>query len=94
MKNYDIILILVSIFVVRIIAFSAGYADAVCLIGLLSFKTGKDYLSYKKIESEVMGEIQSQKDINQRRFEQMAEEIAKARVSSDGLKAAINLTKR
>jgi viroplasmin and RNaseH domain-containing protein len=94
MKNYDVILILVSIFVARIIAFSAGYADAICLLGLLAFKAIREYMANKKIEAEVVTEFNAYKEISNKRYEVLAEEVVRAKSTSEGLKAAINLTKR
>jgi len=90
MRKIDFMLILVSLFVLRVIAFSAGFADALCLVAVLSFILAKEYLRGKKIQSEVMVKIESQ----DARITQMSEEINRVRVSSDGLKAAINLTSK
>jgi hypothetical protein len=88
MRKIDFMLILVSLFVLRIIAFSAGYADAACLVGVLGFILAKEYLANKKIQSEVLVRVESQ----DHKLNQMVDEINRVKVSSDGLKAAINLT--
>jgi hypothetical protein len=90
MRKIDFMLILVSLFVLRIIAFSAGYADAICLVGSLGFLLAKEYLAQKKVQSEVLVRVESQ-DL---RLNQMIEDINRVKVSSDGLKAAINLTSK
>ncbi len=92
MRNYDLMLILVGLFVLRIIAFSAGYADALCLMAILAYRFGKDYLILKKVSSDFESRIQSQEKETNTKLNLLAEEIVKVRNSSDGLKAAINLT--
>jgi hypothetical protein len=94
MKNYDVILILITFFVTRIIALSAGYADAICLIGLLAYQAVQKYLANKKIEAEVITEFTAYRDLTNKRVEILSEEVMKAKSTSEGLKAAINLTKR
>jgi hypothetical protein len=92
MRNYDLMLILVSLFVIRIIAFSASYADAICLLSLVAYKFGKDYVTLKQISSDFESKLQSQEKDTNIKLNLLAEEIVKVRNSSDGLKAAINLT--
>jgi hypothetical protein len=92
MRNYDLMLILVGLFVLRIIAFSAGYADALCLMSILAYRFGKDYLVLKKISSDFESRMQGQEKETNTKLNLLAEEIVKVRNSSDGLKAAINLT--
>lgn len=92
MRNYDLMLILVSLFVIRIIAFSASYADAICLVSLVAYKFGKDYLTLKRISSDFESKIQAQEKETGIKLNMLAEEIVKVRNSSEGLKAAINLT--
>jgi hypothetical protein len=92
MRNYDLILILVSLFVVRIIAFSASYADAICLLSLVAYKFGKDFLVLKRISSDFESKLQSQEKETNAKLGVLAEEIVKVKNSSEGLKAAINLT--
>jgi hypothetical protein len=92
MRNYDLMLILVSLFVVRIIAFSASYADAICLLSLVAYKFGKDFLVLKRISSDFESKLQSQEKETNAKLNLLAEEIVKVRNSSEGLKAAINLT--
>ena len=78
----------------RIIAFSATYADALCLVGLLAFKVAREYVFSKKIESEVITSFEQYKDICDKNFKILSEEVSRAKSTSEGLKAAINLTKR
>lgn len=92
MRNYDLILILVSLFVIRIIAFSASYADAICLLSLVAYKFGKDFLVLKRISSDFESKLQSQEKETSAKLTILAEEIVKVKNSSEGLKAAINLT--
>lgn len=88
MRNYNIMLILVSLFVVRIIAFSGSYADAICLLGLLAYMVVKKALEMKQLESEVLVKVTTQ----EQQLKYLAEEMTKVKNSSEGLKAAINLT--
>jgi hypothetical protein len=90
MKNYDVILILVSIFVLRVIVFSAGYADSICLLGLLSVFAVREHLATNKRTSEALVRIES----NEAKLRHLAEEMNRVKNSSDGLKAAINLTSK
>lgn len=92
MRNYDFTLILVSLFVFRVIAFSASFADAACLIGLLAYKLGKSHLDIKKLEKDAVSRFEKSEALNLERFQQLAEEIVKVKNASEGLKAAINLT--
>lgn len=92
MRNYDLMLILVSLFVIRIIAFSASYADAICLVALVAYKFGKDYIVLKKVSSDFESRLQNQEKETNVKLSVLAEEIVKVRNSSEGLKAAINLT--
>lgn len=94
MRNYDFILMLVSLFVLRIIAFSATYADAICLIGILAYKLGKSHLDIKKTEKDAVDRIEKSDALNLERFQQLADEIVKVKNASEGLKAAINLTSK
>jgi hypothetical protein len=90
MKNVDIMLILITFFVCRIIALSAGYADALCLVGLLAFKLAAEYLRQKQTNSEVMIKVES----HESQIHRMNEELQKVKTSSEGIKAAFNLTSK
>lgn len=90
MRNYNIILILVSLFVLRIIVFSSTYADAICLLGLLAFLISKKIVENKAIESDVMLKIKNHDE----QMKYIADELTKVKNSSEGLKAAINLTSK
>jgi hypothetical protein len=92
MRNYDLMLILIGLFVLRVIVFSAGYADALCLLAILAYKFGKEYVVLKKVTNDIEEKIKQQESINNIRLTQLADEIVKVRNSSDGLRAAINLT--
>jgi hypothetical protein len=88
MRKIDFMLILVSLFVLRIIAFSAGYADAICLVGVLGFILAKQYIDSKKLEAQALVRIEAQ-DV---KVQHIIDELNRVKVSSDGLKAAMNLT--
>lgn len=88
MKNVDITLILVTFFVCRIIALSAGYADAICLVGLLGYRLAAEYLKQKQINSEVYIKVES----HDSEIKKITEDLQRVKTSSEGIKAAINLT--
>jgi len=50
------------------------------------------FLNYRKIENEALVRISKNEDINNQRFQELANEIVKVKNTSEGLKAAINLT--
>jgi len=90
MRKIDLMLILVSLFVVRVIVFSSSYADAICLMAILGYMALRQVLQMKKIESEVLVKISTQEE--QVRY--LADEMNKVKNSSEGLKAAINLSSK
>lgn len=90
MRKIDFMLILASLFILRIIVFSAGYADAMCLTSVLIFRLTKEYLKIKKIQSEVLIRVEAQDT----RLQHIADEVTRVKNSSEGLKAAINLTSK
>ena len=81
------------LFVLRIIVFSGGYADAICLTSLLAYFLGSQYMKTKVVFNETADTIQKNKELTERQMQVLAEEIQKARNSADGLKAAINFKK-
>ena len=101
MKNYDFILILTCLFVFRIIMISGSYAEAICLVALLAYRATDKYLTDKKLTNELAEEIkkttQEIAEDQQRLGKQMqavAEEAARAKQVSEGMKAALNLTRK
>lgn len=94
MRNYDFLFILVCFFILRIVVFSASYADAICLLSILAFKLGSKFLDAKKISSDLEQKVQTQDNLTNARLQALADEIIKVRNSAEGIKAAINLTKR
>lgn len=94
MRNYDFLFILVCFFVLRIVLFSATYADSICLIGILAYKIGKQVLEIKKVSNDVDDKIKANEIANNQKLQTLAEEIVKVRNSTEGIKAAVNLAKR
>lgn len=90
MRKIDFMLILVSLFVLRIIAFSGSYADAICLIGILSFIAVKELLDSRKLEAKVLVKVEEQ----DKQVRALVEEMNRVKNSSEGLKAAINMTSK
>lgn len=90
MRKIDFMLILVSLFVLRIIAFSGSYADAICLIGVLSFITVKQVVESKKLEARILVKVDEQ----DKQMRALVEEMNRVKNSSEGLKAAINMTSK
>jgi hypothetical protein len=94
MKKYDFILILVGLFSLRIIALSGSYSDAICFLGLLAFKFGLKYLQDKKFNENVSDVLKKEAELNNVRFEQLAQEIVKVKNNNEAIKAAVNFNKR
>ena len=94
MRNYDFLLILSCLFVVRIIAFSGSYADAICLLGLLSYLVAKEVLKIKKVSNDVFDKLSKTEELNNARFQELANEVVRVKNSTEGIKAAVNFNKR
>lgn len=94
MRNQQIMFVLLSLFVLRLIAFSGTYVDSICIVAILSYKLGLEYLNNKKLTSEVLVKIEESEKINRERMQHLADEVIRVKNSSEGLKAAINLTSK
>lgn len=94
MKNYDYIFILVCLFVLRIIMLSGSIVDAISLIGILTYHLANKVIKDKKITNEALVRIESNHELTQSQIRVMAEELNKAKVSAEGIKAAVNFGKR
>jgi hypothetical protein len=94
MKNYDYIFILMCIFVLRITVLSGSYADVLCLIGILAYHLGNKIIEKNKITNEALIKIESNHELTQSQIKIIAEEVNKAKVAAEGVKAAINFNKR
>lgn len=94
MRNYDFLLILSGLFVIRIIAFSGSYADAICLLGLLSYSVLKQLLNIKKVSNDISEIIKKSEELNNARFQELASEVVKVRNGNEAIKAAVNFNKR
>jgi hypothetical protein len=75
-----------------LILFSGTYVDSICILSILGYKFGLIFLDYTKIQNEALVRISKNEDLNNQRFQELANEIVKVKNSSEGLKAAINLT--
>jgi hypothetical protein len=94
MRKIDIMLILASLFVLRIIVFSAGYADSICLLTVFGFIAVKEYLQVKKISNNILESLKRSEELTGTRFEQLSQEIVKVRNNNEAIKAAVNFNKR
>lgn len=94
MKNYDFILILVGLFVLRVIMFSGSYADSISLAALLAYLIAKQVIGIKAISNEALVLIKKNEEETNAKLQVLADEIVKTKNSAEGLKAAINFTKR
>lgn len=90
MRNYNLVLILSTLLLIRVIVFSGTYVDAICLASLLSFLILKEYMEIKALESEVMVKVNEQEE----KLKVLVEELNRVKSSSEGLKAVMNMTKR
>jgi len=94
MKNYDFIFILVCLFVLRIIMLSGSFVDAISLVGILTYHLANKVIKDKKMTSEALVKIDSNHEITQAQLRVLAEEVNKAKTSAEGIKAAVNFSKR
>lgn len=94
MLNYDFLFILSCIFVLRLIIAPVSYADAICLTSLLAFKVVRDFLNSKKVENSISEAVKKNQQENDAKLQLLADELMKVKNSADGIKAAINFTKR
>ena len=94
MKNYDFIFILACLFVFRVITLSGSYVDAICLTSILGYHLASRVIKDKKLTSEVLVRVEKEREVTQKQMQGLAEEVARARNISEGMKAAVNLTKR
>jgi hypothetical protein len=77
MKNFDWIFALICVFIFRIVAIGASFADAFCLLAILAYRFFDKYAKAKKVSDDVVKEISEAK-----------EEIKKAKESIDVVKLA------
>jgi hypothetical protein len=94
MRNYDYLFILACLFVVRVIALSGSYSDAICLLGLLAYLVAKEVLKVKKVSNDVFDKINKTEELNNAKFQELANELVKVRNSAEGIKAAISFNKK
>ena len=94
LKNYDFIFILICLFVFRIIALSGSFADASCLIALLAYRFGKDYIVIKQVGNDIQIQIDQDRKTTQAQLVLLADEISKVKNVSEGIKAAITFNKK
>ena len=94
MKSYDFVFILVCLFVLRIVFFSASYADAMCLVSILAFLVSNEVIKAKKISSQVLEKVNKNEDLTNARIVELSNEMIKIRNAAEGIKAAVNFTKK
>ena len=94
MKNYDYLLILVCLFVLRIILLSGSYPDAMCLTSLLLYRLSNKYLNQRKISDNLEDQVKKNEELVKGQIQVLAEEVVKVKNTTEGFKAAINLGKR
>jgi hypothetical protein len=94
MRNQQVTFVLLSFFVLRLIAFSGTYVDSICVVALLAYSFGLEYLKNKKIANDVLLRIEETEKINKERIQVLADEMTRVKNSSEGLRAAINLTSK
>ena len=94
MKNINYLLILMCLFVLRIVIFSGGYPDAICLASLLAYFLADKYINTKVVSDQMADIVQKNKELAERQMNALANEIQNAKNSADGIKAAINFIKK
>ena len=94
MKSYDFVFILVCLFVLRIVFFSASYADAMCLVSILAFLVSNEVIKAKKISSQVLEKVNKNEDLTNARIVELSNEMIKIRNAAEGIKAAVNFNKK
>ena len=94
MKNYDFIFILTCLFVFRVIMISGSYAEAVCLVALLAYRATEKYLSDKKLTNDLADKILADQESLNLQMKVVAEEASRAKQVSEGMKAALNITRK
>lgn len=77
MKNFDWIFALICVFIFRIVVIGASFADAFCLLAVLAYRFGGQYVEAKKVSDNIVKEIIDAK-----------EDIKKAKESIDVVKLA------
>ena len=82
------------LFVLRIVMFSGSYADSICLVALLSYRIASTFLEGKQLLSQLSDKFSKKEELDNVRFQQLADEVVKVRNSAEGIKAAFNLTKK
>lgn len=83
MKNINWIHVLICLFIFRVIAMSASFPDALCLIALLGFKFADRYVKAKAVADSIIQDVVEAK-----------EESRKARESVDTVKLSSGFTTR
>jgi hypothetical protein len=94
MKNYDFVLILVCLFVLRIILLSGSYPDSICLAAILLYRLADKYLKQKKISDSLEEQVKKNEELVKNQIQVLADEVVKIRNTTEGFKAAINLGKK
>jgi hypothetical protein len=73
---------------------SGSYAEAICLVALLAYRCTDKYLSDKKLTNEVADKILADQERLNAQMKVVAEEASRAKQVSEGMKAALNITRK
>jgi hypothetical protein len=63
-------------------------------VALLAYQLGNRILDLKNITNDALVRISKTEDLNNQRFQELANELVKVRNSNEGIKAAFNLSKK
>ncbi len=92
--KYGILFVLICFFITRIVVFSASYADAICLIAILGYKFGVEFLENSLISKNALSDLRKSEEETNAKLQILSDEIVKVKNSSEALKAAVNFNKR
>lgn len=73
---------------------SGSFADASCLLALIAYKFGKEYIVIKQVTNDIQSQIDADKKLTQAQLLLLAEEVSKVKNAAEGIKAAITFTKK
>ena len=92
--KYGVLFVLLCFFITRIVVFSASYADAICLIAILAYRFGSEFLEAGLISKGALSDLRKLEDETNVKLQTLSDEIVKVKNSSEALKAAVNFNKR
>lgn len=94
MKSLQLIFALLCLFITRIIAFSGSFADAVCLIAILAYLVCLKVLDQKKINKELVENLNSSTKKLEDKVSQLSSDIDLVKNQNDSIKAAVGFARR